>query len=150
MQPQVFKSSISYDEVEVNLLKKPHKAIFKIKSVDDITNHIKLVNDTIDTLKKNDIKWIEISIDFNPIIPSNTISYKNKFNDNLICHVEDFEKFYLSNMENFIKLNHVHINQSKILDDGWTRIVDLKKEKREKYIKIKEEIHNLVGDWNNL
>ena len=46
------------------------------------------------TFKREDVKWVEMKLSFTPIIPVNTISYINKVNDNFVCHIEDFEKFY--------------------------------------------------------
>src|SRR3989304_214820 len=110
---QIFTTESTKDEVVIILIKKSHKAIFRQKIVDDITQHIKLIN-TIDTfLKKEDVKWVEMEVDFEPIIPINAISYKNKYNDNLIVHVSDFERFYLANINNLIKLHHIYCDNSK-------------------------------------
>jgi hypothetical protein len=147
---KTFKSSTSRDEVEIILIKKSHKAIFNIKVLDDIMEHIKLISVISQFLKKEDIKWVEIEKDFDPKIPQNTISYINKYNGHFVCHIEDFERFYLSNIENFIKINFIYVNPSKISDDGWTRIMDPKRERKDKYNKLKKDAVNLVGDWNIL
>lgn len=145
-----YKSKNSHDEIVVILIRKAHKAIFKLKSIDIATNHINLVLSTIEILKKEDIKWIEMLLNFTPMMPPNTISYINKFNGNYICHIEDFEKFYLANVMKLINIDNVYYIQSKVIEDGWIKVSNYKTEKKEKYTKIIQELQVLVGDWNSL
>lgn len=147
---QFFNSELTKDEIQIILIKKSHKAIFKIKSIDDITEHINLTSKICIFLKKEDTKWVEIPIDFIPKIPLNTISYNNKYNGNIVCHIEDFEKFYMANLNNFIKLNYIYVDPNRLSEDGWIKNIDPKKEKKLKYIKLRNDITNLVGDWNNM
>ena len=145
-----FKSETFKDEILVILIKKSHKAIFKIKTCDDATEHLKLITNLNENLKKEDIKWVEIEISFKPEIPPNTISYINKYNNNFICHIEDFERFYLSNVTKIIQPNHIYCDHSRQTNDGWTKVSGYKKEKRDKYAEIIQELQTLVGDWNNM
>lgn len=144
-----YKSNTSHDEITIILIKKAHKGIFKIKSVDVSTNHIDLVTLIIDTLKKDDIKWIEITMNFEPTTPPNTISYVNKYNNNIICHIEDFNNFYLANILKLITVDHIYYVPTKVSNDGWIKVSNHKVEKKEKYDKIIQEFQILVGDWNN-
>lgn len=148
---KVFNSEVSRDQINIILIKKSHKAVFKLISIDEITQHLKLI-DLIDIcLKKEDIKWVEFIVfdEFDPIIPTNVITYKNKYNNNMICHIEDFQKFYLSNVADFIRLNHIHYDNSKVAPDGWIT-VSSKRNKKDKYDKIIKELSELVGDWTNM
>jgi hypothetical protein len=145
-----YKSETSHDEFLVILIQKAHKAILKVKTIDVATEHIILISSTIETLKKMDIKWIEILLNFAPIIPPNTISYKNKYNDNFICHIEDFEAFYLANINKIIHIDHVYHVQTKTNVDGWITVSNPKTEKKNKYEKLAQELQILVGDWNSM
>jgi len=147
----VFNSEVSRDQINIILIKKSHKSIFKLISIDDTTQHLKLI-DLIDVyLKKEDTKWVEFIVfdEFDPIIPTNVITYKNKYNNNMICHIEDFQKFYLSNVADFIRINHIHFDNSKVSDDGWIT-VSTKRNKKDKYDKIIIELSELVGEWKNM
>jgi len=144
---QIFTTENTKDEIFVLLIKKSHKAIFKLKIVDDITQHIKLISTVDIFLKKEDIKWVEMEVDFDPVVPLNAISFKNKYNNNYIVHIEDFERYYLANISNFVKLHHVYCDNSKVTEDGWIKVSGHKKEKKDKYDKIITELKVLVGDW---
>lgn len=145
-----FKSDLTNDEILIILIKKSHKAVFKIKAIDDATEHLKLITTVTETLKKEDVKWVEMEIVFKPEIPPNTISYINKYNNNFICHIEDFERFYLSNVTNIIQPLHVHYTHTKITTDGWTKVSDKKKDKKDRHLEIINELQILVGNWNNM
>lgn len=147
---EIFKSANTKDSVMAFLIKKSHKAIFKILSVDNAKEHLNLITEACTYLKNDDIKWVEIHLDFIPTIPPNTISYTNKFNNNFICHIEDFESFYMANIKKIIKFNHITCEFTKENDDGWVKVSSFKREKKEKYDKIIEELSELVGDWNEL
>jgi len=67
----------------------------------------------------------------------------------MICHIEDFQKFYLSNVADFIRINHIHFDNSKVSDDGWIT-VSTKRNKKDKYDKIIIELSELVGEWKNM
>lgn len=145
---EFFKSETSHDELSIVLIKKSHKAIFKIVLIDDATEHIKLASLVTEKLKKDDIKWVEMSFDFSPNIPPNTISYTNKYNNNFVCHIEDFERFYLANITKMIQQSHVYCDNSKVVNNGWTVVSGQKTAKRDKYLKLLKELQVLVGDWN--
>ena len=144
-----FKSETTKDEILIVMLPKLHKAIFKLKTVDEAAEHINLINKLSVSLKRSDIKWVEMELDFSPKIPSNTISYTNKFNGNFVCHVEDFERLYLDNFSNIIKPDHIHQSAGKVEVNGWITVTGSKKSKKDKYNKIIKDLELLVGDWNS-
>ena len=148
MQTQRFKSNTSQDEINITMYKKSHRAICKIKNADSVIEHIKLIGLLVSSLKKEDIKWVEIFIDFKAKLPLNTISYINKFNGNFVCHIEDFEKFYLANMESLIKINCIYVDPFNKVEDGWIVVSDQRKKRKEKYEQFKQETISFVGDWN--
>ncbi len=137
-----FVSNASKDEVHLILIKKSHKAILKIVCVDDVTEHVNLIKEIEKMLRKEDTKWIEFEIRFIPVMPPNSITYINKHNGNLVCHIEDFLKFYFMNVSNFINLNHIHYVNEKN-SGGWTLVGGPKKGKKMKYDKILQELEKL-------
>lgn len=137
-----FVSNVSKDEVHLFFIKKSHKAIFKIVCVDDVTEHVDLIKEIEKMLRKKDIKWIEFEIRFTPIMPPNAITYINKYNENLVCHIEDFLKFYFMNVSNFIDLNHIHYVNEKN-NGGWTLVGGPKQGKKIKYNKILQELEKI-------
>lgn len=147
---EIFKTAKSKDSILAILIKKSHKAILKLVSVDLPNEHLNLVTEVCTSLKNDDIKWVEITLDFQPTIPANTIYYINKFNNNFVCHIEDFERFYLDNVKKIIKPTHIHFDLTKVSDDGWVKVSSPKHEKKEKYDNLMAELSKLVGDWNEL
>lgn len=146
---EFFSSDHSKDQINIFLIKKSHRAIFKLISIDNSTEHINLLNKIIIYLKKNDIKWVETEIDFEPVIPTNTVSFINKYNNFFVCHIEDFERFYRTNIKNLIKINYLHHEYNKVSDDGWIKISCPKKDKKDKYDNLINELISLIGDWNS-
>jgi len=145
-----FKSELSQDEIVLILLLKSHKAIFDLKTVDDAIEHIKLISNIEKFLRKEDIKWIEFSTNIvNPIIPVNSVCYTNQHNNNINCHIEDFLKFYMSNVGQFIKLSHIKQKTGKNIKNPneWTTVKAPQKIKKEKYDLILEELKLLGKDW---
>lgn len=144
-----FKSELSQDEVCLIILQKSHKAIFDLKSIDSATEHIKLISTIEKFLKKEDIKWIEFSASIsNPVIPINSICYTNPHNNNVNCHIEDFLKFYMSNISQFVKLSHIkNKNKDKPDPSKWITVKAPQKVKKEKYDLIIEELKLLGKDW---
>lgn len=155
MQQKLFRSKTTCDEIFSSILPKIHKGFFTINKVDDATEHINLIGQLADYFKSEDVKWVEMKISFDPIIPMNTMYYNGKVNECIICHIEDFEKFYFSNVFNFINENNVHVS-SKKEEDGWTTVSYGKSKKvspinkQHKLKSIKEELQQLVGDWKNI
>ena len=150
MLKKIILSETTNDEIFTSVHQKSHKGIYTINKVDDATEHIKLVGKMTDYFKTEDVKWVEMNLKHDPIIPINTLSYINKFNNNFVCHVEDFEKFYFTNIKNMITENMVYV-QSKKPTDGWIVVNHgQNKDKQMKYKKIIDELINLVGDWNSL
>ncbi len=148
-----FNSENTKDIVEVVHFIKSHKAIFRLLQFDDLAENTKLLCECLDYLKKNDIKWIIIKelkgeLDF----PTNTIWFRNSKTDDINCHIEDFEKFYINNMKHFVKPELVYVKDviQDNTEDGWTKVVNKKKEKNKKINKVKNELFTLSTDWNNL
>lgn len=147
---EFFKSEQTKDELCVILIKKSHKALFKLRIIEDPSEHIKLMNNLVIHLKKEDVKWVELFVDFTPKIPSNTISYTNKYNGNFVCHIEDFERFYFANFQNLIKCDQIHYIPAKTTEDGWVTVTCNKKGKKERYNNLIKELQVLIGDWNSM
>lgn len=145
-----FTSSKSSDVIEVIYFKKSYQSNLTIKLFDDFFEHLKLINNIIVYLQDNDIKWICLQLANNFKVPQNTIWFKHNKTGNICCHIEDFEQFYLQNMDKAIKLNSIYIDilPSKQDNDGWTTVVNKKKLRKNKFNTIKDHIHSLTGDWN--
>jgi hypothetical protein len=138
----IFKSETSSDHIEITVLSKAHKALLKVIMVDSVSEHIKMISEIENFLKMNDVKWVELSLSKNPIIPVNSVYYINKYNDNTVCHIEDFKKFYFLNSNNLIKLANVKYKISKNNPNtrDWVVIKSSSVGKKEKYDKIIEEL----------
>lgn len=146
-----FNSNITKDEIIIIINKEEHKSKFNIKTIDNTLEHIQLIKRICYELENLNIKWVNLEIDFEPIIPVNTLVSYISNNSLLSCHIADFENFYFTNITNIIKQKHIHIQQgNKICDDGWITVVDLKTERKNKYNNIKNELSNLVYDWNTV
>ncbi|MCJ7637941.1 MAG: hypothetical protein MUO21_10670 [Nitrososphaeraceae archaeon] len=142
-----FVSDTSKDEVDLVLIKKSHKALFTLKCVDNVIDHIKLIKSVENSMRKEDIKWIEFDINFSPLMPPNSITYLNKHNGNIVCHIEDFLKFYFMNINNFIQLGHIHyedISKDKQKNGGWILVGGPKKGKKVKYDEIIKELSKII------
>jgi hypothetical protein len=152
MERKMINSDASKDEIFTSIHRKSHKGFFTINKIDDAMAHIKLIGDMTDYFKKEDVKWIEMKLSFVPVLPVNTISYVNKVNDNFVCHIEDFEKFYFANIDKFVQYEMIvgaDINNND--GDGWIVVGDnTSKGKKRKFTNIKTELLTLVGDWNNI
>jgi len=134
----VSKSDTTEDAILLILIKKSHRCIFKLQTVDSSTGHLNLIYTTSTFLKNEDIKWVEFELDFDPVIPPNTIYYINRYNNNFVCHVEDFVGFYTANIQKIVKPDHIHVNLPKATD-GWVKVTCYKKEKNDKYDQIVQE-----------
>lgn len=147
---KTFVSDTTHDSIEVNHFIKSHKATFKIVNLEEVSENIRLVDGMVEYLKENDIKWVIIkSIDKNYVFPTNCVWFKNKKTGDTNCHIEDFQRFYLANMDKFFELRNIYLNEG-VSDDGWTRVVNPKRERAKKIRQIEKEINALVGDWNSL
>ena len=147
---KTFKSEQSHDIIDVSYHQKSHNATFILKQIDKVTDNIKLVNEILVYLKQNDIKWIVIpNVKFAFKIPENTVWFKNKYNNNIHVHIEDFEKFYLQNLSSLIKTTSVHMDP-KVDNDGWIKVIDPKKEKKQKIARLNNDITSFMDDWLNL
>jgi len=145
-----FISKSSKDKISITLINDAHKAIYNIKVVDYASDHVALFKEVYKYMHEQDVKWVEIPTSFKPIVPTNTLYYKDKFNDNIICHIIDFEKFYWINIDKFIKLNNIYISQTDEDNEGWINVVDSKKEKKKKLESLIRDIQLITNDWNNL
>jgi len=149
MIEQEFTSDTTKDVISVSFNKRFHKAYFKIVALDDVTENVKLVAKMIGLLKHHDIKWICFNNTNKYNIPPNTVWYNN--NGVFHCHIEDYEQFYLKNMNSFVNVGKIVFDIKQEDDDaadGWTIVSDKKKAKRSKLLSVKAEIDTLAGDWN--
>ena len=150
----IFKSASTNDEIELGVLLKSHRSIFNLKFVELCSEHIKLISEIEIFLREKDIKWIEFNIDGTPNIPINSVCYKNKYNDNVVCHIEDFTRFYFSNIKNLLKSTHIKCKSKPIIKDskGWTTVQKPQKYKQDKYNEIIKELElhgqTLLHDWS--
>jgi len=144
-----FKSDISEDCIKVMYFNKHSKAGLNIKVIDNVAENIKLITIIIDHLRHNSLKWISLYNSRNYIIPTNSVTYVE---NNFICIlIEDFETFYLKNLTHMVKLNMVRTDHSKSKQiKGWTQIIDKKKQRKDKFNRIKKDIEALAYDWNEL
>lgn len=145
---KTFRSDQSRDSVDISYFPKSHKSNFFLKQFDDFDEHIKLIGRVIKYLKENDIKWVCLEIDTDPKIPSNTVWFRHEKSGNVCCHIEDFEKFYLKNMESIIKINTVYVDPNPVTEDGWNMVVNPKKMKKEKLRSINQQIKALSMNWS--
>jgi len=152
MLKKIILSETTNDEVFTAIHQKSHKGFYTINKIDDATEHIKIMGKMTDYFKTEDIKWIEMPLKFEPVIPVNTLSYLNTFNNHFVCHIEDFEKFYFANFQKIITENMIFVLSSKKSNDGWIMVGNNNnnKDKKLKYKKVLDELTNLVGDWNAL
>lgn len=95
-------------------------------------------------LKEKNIKWVTFSNN-NKFILDGLLAYKS--NQYINCHVDDIQKFYYKNISLLLEFNNIYIPLND--DDGWTRVIDLKKEKINKLKSIKKEIANYMFDWSS-
>lgn len=95
-------------------------------------------------LKEKNIKWITFPNN-NKFILDGLLAYKS--NQYINCHVDDIQKFYYKNISLLLEFNNIYIPLND--DDGWTRVIDLKKEKINKFKSIKKEISNYMFDWSS-
>lgn len=148
-----FKSESTGDEIELCVISKAHRAVFTLKFIESPSEHIKLISDVEGFLRKNDIKWVEIDIN-NPIIPVNSVCYKNKYTNNTVCHIEDFSKFYFANIKKLIQVKNIKFNnKNKPIDNkGWVTVQKPQKYRENIYNEIMKELETfsqtLLNDWS--
>ena len=147
-----FSSKITMDKIEISYFKKSHKSDFKIKTIDDVYENIKLIGLMIEYSRQNDIKWICVNLTNEPKIPENTVWFKHEQTGNICCHIEDFEKFYIENMCDIIKRANIYYEQSKKQErvDGWIVVKHRKNGKKIKLNKLLNDIKTLTSDWSVL
>jgi len=145
---KIFQSTTSEDIIEVNHFFRSHKSLYKVVKIDDISENLKLLNESIEYLKLKDIKWVYLENNNDYIIPQNTIWYKDKKTGNISCHIEDFEKFFIKNISKIINEKDIHVNFND--NDGWSLVLDKKKKRKRKLSQIKKDINSFDENWNNL
>lgn len=159
MITKFFSSETSKDAVIIRYYERSHKVLFIVNQFDDFSENIKLINIMLEYLKLNDIKWLEMKLEPNFTVPTNTVWFKNKRNGNINCHIEDFEKFYLANIFGIVQSRAIYIStkldeyesDNNNDDSGeWTTVVDRKRLRKTKIEQIKKEAEGLLEDWNNL
>lgn len=141
------KSEISKDEIDISFFKKSHKSNLDIIMIDNLDQHIQLINNTIVDLKNNGIQWICIYLKTSPNIPENTLFFKHDKFNRICCHIEGFENFYLMNLSTLINHNNVYI-ESDIQKNGWTIVQNKKKPLVSKINNLKKEIANMITKMN--
>lgn len=141
------KSEISKDEIDISFFKKSHKSNLDIIMVDNLDQHIQLINNAIADLKNNGIQWICIYLKTSPNIPENTLFFKHDKFNRICCHIEGFENFYLMNLSTLINYNNVYI-ESNIQKNGWIVVQDKKKPLVNKINNLKKEIANMITKMN--
>jgi len=145
-----YKSDSSKDIIHIKYNVKNHKGALFIKQYDNYLENIKLINSMITYLRANNIKWIVLNCKSNNLkIPQNTMWYKHKSNNSIHCHIEDFDKFYMNNMDKIIKYSDIYVPDVEIVK-GWTVIIDKKKIRKEKMKHIKEKMDEIVNHWTLL
>ena len=142
MNTKYFKSNTSKDYIVVTHPKKfrgSHKAKFTINVYDNFDENQKLINDVIEYSNINNIQWLYFEIRGKYIVPQNAVVYKNKKSKNVIsCHIADFGKFYMKNMDKIILPKHIYVSKSKKKNkDGWTTVVNVSKMKNNKMAELK-------------
>lgn len=158
-----FPSEKSKDLIEISYFEKSHKCNLFIKCVDDVFDNVRLVGTVITYLKKIDIKWVCLVFKSKEdiIIPENTVWFEHKYTSGVCCHIEDFDKFYITNLSNLLtsKLIYLpnttstnHSNTEVVGDDGWTIVLGINaksnmvKQKKEKLDEIKKHLKELVSN----
>lgn len=146
----LFESDISNDRVRLYFSN--NKYFFKMVYIDDLTEHFKILKKAIEYLKLYKINIISLASKKKFIIPPNIYYnvYKVGTMNIIDTEISNFEKLYMENLLELITLDNIYINNKITDDDGWTKIPDTKQEKKTIMIKIKNEIKNFVGDWNNM
>jgi len=144
-----FESEHSNDSLKIKVINRSHKAEFEISKFDDLNENMKLLGNVLEYLKNNDIKWIIVEYNKSYTFPVNTI-FKINPNNKLLCHIEDFEKFYVENISKMLKMRNIHVGSTDEKNNGWTLVINKKKEKQKKIIDIDKEIKSLTSDWNKL
>lgn len=160
-----FLSETSKDVIEISYFDKSHKANFILKCIDDLSNNINLINDVVIFLKKKDIKWvcmpftlIKDDLEF----PENTVWFEHKNTGGVCCHIEDFKRFYVANLNKLLTSKIIYIDTknsnsnmtrtSEVIkeeDDGWTTVV-IKKSKFHLYQLKNDKLEKLQTELNKL
>lgn len=150
MQNQEFKSVNSQDQINTSLFAKSHRAHVNIFRFDELSENIKLLGEVIEFLKKEDVKWIVLKLDPSFTVPKNAVWYQNKKTGDINCHIEDFEKIYLANLDRLVTPDIIHVSYSKVDKDGWVHHVDKRKVKTQKLSRVRSEISAIATDWTQL
>ena len=159
-----FKSIKSKDCITLryprNFNNDSHTANLFVNTYDDYSEHIKNINSMLTYANNSNIRWICLRITGKFITPQNAmISRKNEDPGKIRCHIEDFRKFYMSNMDKIIQTKCIHAIKSKKKDkDGFVIIINRNKIKSIKYDFIKKKVKEINtikvedydDDWSSM
>lgn len=144
---QKFKSDVSNDIIDISYFKKSHKCNLDVTMIDDISQHVTLLNTTITCLKDLGIQWICIMVGSSePIIPENTLFFKHDKLNRICCHIEGFETFYFKNLMYIAKQKNIYIDTKNVQQNGWTVVGKNSKKKiyKDKLNSIKKDIDKII------
>lgn len=146
MNSKIFATENNHNIIEVRHFLKSHKTLFFIRSIEDINEIFTLMNNMIEYLKQEDIKWViaklpsfqREKID----IPINTVYFNNKTTGDLNIHIEDFLMFFKKNFIYFIHEKNLFI-PPRIDNEGWIHHVDVKKEYDIRFHRLETEFNEI-------
>lgn len=143
-----FKSDVSNDFIKITYILNSNESNLFVKEFDNFDENLKLIHKVTETLSKKNILWIICNVHNKPIIKNISYHKNNKANQ-IMCKIEDFEKFYIKNLDKIISLSNISIPLNET-DNGWTTVIDSKKLKIKKFNEIKKKIAEISINWNKL
>jgi len=122
-----------------------HTAKIFVNKYDDYKEHIKQINYLFNYAKNANIRWICLRITGKYVTPQNAMISREKGDHGKIrCHIEDFRKFYMSNMDKIIPTKCIHAIKTKRKDkDGFIIVTNKNKMKSKKYDYIKKKVKEI-------
>ena len=148
MLDHTFKSNSSHDQIDITYSQQNHRCNFITLTYDRYSDHIDILNQLVTFLSDEGITWVSIRNSTRFTFPPNTVSYeKGHF---LNVHVEDFSNFYKRNLPNIVKSSQVYVDKNAVDEEGWTRVVDPKKERSDKLKALADKTTLVQEDWNTL
>ena len=146
---KLFTSESSKDSLKIRHYPNNRTGKFSVELFDDANENIRLLGVLVQYMKNNDIKWVSVPPKIEYEFPPNTEWFQHKKNNNIYCHVVDFEKFYLVNVPLFVNQSNVYVSDGSE-EEGWTKVVDKRKQRRDRLKQIKGDVNNVAGDWTSL
>lgn len=142
MNSKIFSSENKHEIVETRHFVKSHKALFFLRSIDNIFDTLNVVTEMITYLKEQDIKWVIIKIPVfrrhELIVPTNSVWFQNKITGDMNIHIEDFVNFFKMNFIYFVHDKNVYI-PPRVDNDGWMCHIDFKKEYDTRFKKLQSD-----------